>query len=185
MRTLSDHEKRTLRIALAGVAIYLALYGAFQLRKPLEKRRAAYQQLLVQARNLEREIQPYKDKAESAQRLMENFHLDPAKLKRATVVAEASAAIQKAASGGGLQLGPIRESPGRPSAKELASVQFEATGPVPAIVSLLSRLESTGYPLIIDSVQVTPDQRPGQTKLNLTLVILDYDQWKAEGMPHA
>ena len=111
--------------------------------------------------------------------------MDPAKLSRTSVVAEASAAIQKAAMGGGIQLGPVRESPARPSSKELASMQIEGMGPVPAVMGMLSRLESVGYPLIIDSVQLTSDMRPGQLKVSLTILILDFEQWKKEGPPHA
>jgi hypothetical protein len=116
---------------------------------------------------------------------MESLRLDPAKLSRTSVVAEASSAIQKAAMSGGVQVGPVRESPARPSSKELASVQLEGTGPVSAVMGLLNRLESVGFPLIIDSVQLTPDMRPGQLKVNLTILILDFDQWTKEGSPHA
>jgi len=72
----------------------------------------------------------------------------------------------------GREPGPVRESPARPSSKELASMQIEGTGPVPAVMGMLSRLESVGYPLIIDSVQLTTDMRPGQLKLSLTILIL-------------
>jgi len=54
------------------------------------------------------------------------------------------------------------------------------------VMSLLHRLETLGYPLILDSVQMTPEvTKPGMVKLNLTIVILDFDQWKSEGGPHA
>ena len=39
-----------------------------------------------------------------------------------------------------------------------------------------------GYPLIIDTVQLTPMPMPGQVKVSLTIVILDFDKWEA---PHA
>jgi hypothetical protein len=98
-------------------------------------------------------------------------------------VAEASAAIQQSALTGQVQLGPIRESPPRPSAKELASMQLEGIGPVPAVMKFLHRLETLGYPLILDSVQINPDAtKPGMVKLNLTIVILDFEQWKNEEM---
>jgi hypothetical protein len=115
------------------------------------------------------------------EKLKENFHIDPAKLSKATLVAEASAAIQKAATSGGIQLGPVRESPARASAKELASMQLEGMGPPPAILGLLHRLTTLGYPFVIDTVQVNPETtRPGMLKVNLTIVILDFDQWKKE-----
>ena len=118
-------------------------------------------------------------------KLMDAARMDPSRLSRTSLVAEASSAIQKAALSGGIQVGPVRESPGRPASKELASMQMEGTGPVPAVMNLLSRLETVGFPLIIDSVQLTPDMRPGQLKVNLTILILDVDQWIKEGPPHA
>ena len=134
---------------------------------------------------MKQEVRLYDDRVLVVKKLMESLRLDPAKLSRTSVVAEASAAIQKAAMSGGVQVGPIRESRARPSNKELASVQLEGTGPVPAVMGLLSRLERVGFPLIIDSVQLTPDMRSGQLKVNLTILILDFDQWTREGAPHA
>ena len=185
MRTLTAHEKRTVRFGAAAIAIYLLLFGGFQVWKYFAKTRADYQELLSQADRLKQEVQLYDDRVLVLKKLMESLRMDPAKLSRTSLVAEASSAIQKAAMSGGVQVGPIRESPARPSSKELASVQMEGTGPVPAVMGLLSRLESVGFPLVIDSVQLTPDMRPGQLKVNLTILILDFDQWTKEGAPHA
>ena len=185
MRTMTPHEKRTVRFGAAAIAIYLLLFGGFQVWKYFAKTRADYQQLLSQADRLKQEVRLYDDRVLVLKKLMESLRMDPAKLSRTSVVAEASSAIQKAAMSGGVQVGPVRESPARPSSKELASVQMEGTGPVPAVMGLLSRLESVGFPLVIDAVQLTPDMRPGQLKVNLTILILDFDQWTKEGAPHA
>jgi hypothetical protein len=185
MRALTPHEKRTVRLGGTAIAIYLLLFGGFQVWKSFVRARGDYQQLVGQADRLKQEVRLYDDRVLVVKKLMESLRLDPAKLSRASVVAEASSAIQKAAMSGGVQVGPIRESPARPSSKELASVQLEGTGPVPAVMGLINRLESVGFPLIIDSVQLTPDMRPGQLKLNLTILILDFDQWAKEGAPHA
>jgi hypothetical protein len=185
-RTLTDREKRTLRFGAMAVAVYLVLFLGIRICKALEGKRSSYQQLVTEAQRLRRELQPYENRALMAQKLKETFRLDPRNLSRASLVAEASAAIQKAATSGGMQLGPIRESAARSSAKELTSMQFEGTGPVPAAMSLLRQLEILGYPLIIDSVQINPDAaKPGMVKINLTIVILDFEQWKAEEPPHA
>src|SRR5437667_5262477 len=154
MRPLTDREKRTVRIATVGIAIYLTIFFGARSWKYLEQRRSEYQQLVRDAHRLRQQIQPYEEKAIALKKLMENFHLDPARLSRASVVAEASAAIQKAAAVGGVQIGPIRESPARPSAKELASIQLEISGQVQSVITLLHRLDTLGYPLIIDSVQI-------------------------------
>ncbi len=97
--------------------------------------------------------------------MMEEFHLDPTKLKKETVVSDASAAIQQAAKSGGLQLGPIRESPAHGAGKALATVQLESSGQVPAVLTFLASLNSIGFPVVVDSVQFTADNmpaRPGQ-----------------------
>jgi hypothetical protein len=185
MRTLTHREKRTIRLGAAGIAVYLLIFGGLQVAKVFGKRHEDYQQLVKQAEALKQEVRLYEDRSLAVKRMMESFRMDPARLYRTSVVAEASAAIQKAAMGGGIQLGPVRESPARPSSKELASMQIEGTGPVPAVMGMLSRLESVGYPLIIDTVQLTPDMRPGQLKVSLTILILDFDQWKKEASPHA
>lgn len=110
--------------------------------------------------------------------------MDPAKLARAAVLGQASAAIQRAAQGGGVQIGPIRESPARPSSKELGSIQLEAFGPAPALLKFVQQTDTLGYPLIIDSLQFGSEPaRPGQVKVSLTILLLDFDQWKQEA-PH-
>ncbi|PWU09414.1 MAG: hypothetical protein C5B50_27455 [Verrucomicrobia bacterium] len=186
MRTLTDQEKRTVRIGALIIAIVLVGSGLLQGGRFFERQRTQYAQLRGEADSLKREIRLYTDRAASAQKLMDAFKLDPVKLTNTTVVAEASAAIQKAAASSGIGVGAVRESPARAANKELATVQLEGTGPVPSVTAFLSRLESVGFPLIIESVQLTPVQNPpGQMKMSLTIVILDFDQWKKEGAPNA
>ncbi len=182
---MSPREKRTVRLASTAIAIYLVIFFGWSGWKHLEAKRSEYQRLLIEAQALKRELQPYENKVLLTQKLKEAFRMDPHKLSRTTLVAEASAAIQQAAGSGGIQVGPIRESPARSSAKELVSMQLEGVGPVPAVITLLHRLETLGYPLIVDSVQINPDAtKPGMIKINLTIVILDFDQWKNEVVPH-
>ncbi len=186
MRALTDRERRTIRIAGVGMAIYLALFGGLRCWKYVETRRSDYQRLLKDVRNLRQEIRPYEDKVLVVKKLMESLRMDPSKTSRASVVGAASAAIQKAAATAGVKFGPVRESAGRASTKELASMQLEGSGPVPAVMTLLYRLDTLGYPLILDSVQLSPEpMKPGMLKLNLTIVILDFEQWKKEEAPSA
>jgi hypothetical protein len=173
-------------MAAIGVTVYLFLFFGLSGWQKLETRRSEYRQLRLDAQRLRRELRPYENRVLLAEKLREKFHLDPKHLSRASLVAEASAAIQKAAGDGGIQVGPIRESSARSSAKELASMQLEGIGPVTAVMTLLHRLETLGYPLILDSVLITPDaSKPGMVKINLTIVILDFEQWKTEEMPNA
>lgn len=185
--SMSDREKRLVRYAGIGIAIYLVLFGGFEVWKYFDRKRADYQQLVQEAQDLRQKTLPYKDKVLLVKKLMDDFHMDPAKLKKDTVVADASAAIQKAAKSGGLQLGPIRETPARGSGMTVATMQLEGSGQVPAVLSFLAGLNSIGFPLVVDSVQFTADNsRPGQVKMNLTILILDFDQQKeAKEAAHA
>ena len=186
MRTLSPSEKRTVRFAAIGAAAYLALFGAFKIGQFFHHQRVAYLQLVTAAQNLKLELRPYEDKAAVVKKLMENYQLDPAKLSRATVVADASAALQKAAASGGIQVGPIRESAAQTSSKGLGTIQFEGSGQVPAAMALLQQLPFLGYPLVLDAVQISADpMRPGQIKLTLTILVLDFEQWKKSEAGHA
>jgi hypothetical protein len=220
MRPLTNRETRTVRLGAAVIVIYLAGFGGWQGWKSFAKKRADYQQLVKQSQALRREIQPYETKVLLVKKLMERYRLDPARLNRATVVAEANAAIQKAAMAGGVQVGAIREEYAHGSAKELATIKIEGSGPVSAVTAFLYRLEGLGYPLIIDAVQIGSDPArspgppgpggpsgpmgprgpmpgmgpmgsmgsmgpPGVVKLSLTVVILNFDLWKNEGVPNA
>ncbi len=183
---LSDREKRTVRYAALGIGAYLVLFCGWKTMGFLNARRAEYRKQVQQAETLRAEIQPYDDKVLVVKKLMDGFHMDPAKLTKATVVAEASAAIQRAAMGGGVMVGAIRETTARASASELASLQLEVVGPVTAITGFLNRIEHVGYPLIVDSVQINAEPtRPGQVKVNLTIMVLDFEQWKAAEKSHA
>jgi hypothetical protein len=177
MRPLTDRERLLVRFATAGIVIYLALfYGV----RWLGQKRADYRNLLTEAQTLRQQVKPYQDRVLVVQKMMDDFHFDPAKLKRETVVSDASAAIQKAAKSGGLQLGPVRESPTR-SGKSLATIQIETSGQVPAMLTFLAGLNRVGFPVVLDSVQFTSDNsRPGQIKVNLTIFVLDFDRQKNE-----
>ena len=186
MRVLSNSEKRTVCFAVIGIAIYLVLFLGFRSWKYLETKRSEYGQLIRESNMLKQRVQPYKEKAEVVKTLMENFRMDPAKLSKSSVVGEASAAIQKAATSGGMQFGPIRETSARSSNKELASMQLEGSGPVPAIMAFLHSVTTLGYPIVLDAVQISSDPtKPGAIKVSLTIVILDFEQWKKKEAPNA
>jgi hypothetical protein len=183
---LTTKEKRTIRIAAVCICVYLALFYGPRAWRYVTARREACNKLMQQARDLRDIIQPYKEKIATATNLMDRFRMDPAKLKRSSVVAEASAAIQQAAMAEKVAVGPIRETPGRPSAKEAGTIQFEGNGPIAAVLALLHNLDHIGFPIIIDSVQFTSDPRmPNGLKISLTIVVLDFDAWKPkEEKPH-
>jgi hypothetical protein len=186
MARISEREKRTIRIGAALLGIYLVLFYGLGAWKFFRQKQAEYDQLQKAAVTLRDQIRPYENRAQVVQKLMDTYHLDPAQLSSNTVVAGASAAIQKAARGSGLMVGPIRESGPHTPGKELATMQIECGGPVSAVMGLLKRMETLGYPLVIESVQISPENsRPGQIKVSLAVVILDFEQWKRQGgEPH-
>jgi hypothetical protein len=178
MRSLTTSERRTLRLGAIALGIYLTLFLGFQGWRAAAERRAEYRRLQTEAMLWRERLKVYADKARVAGELMEEFRFDPVQLARTSVVAQASAAIQRAALGGGLQLGPVRESAGRGSGRELAAIQLEGVGPPVALLRFLHEVGRLGFPLIADSVQFTPEPGPtGRLKLNVTLVILDFERW--------
>lgn len=186
MRTLNPSEKRTVHYATIGIAIYLALFCGIKAWRVLAQHRADYQIMLAEAHQLKLETEVDADQAASVKKLMTDFNLDPAKLSTNSVVADASAAIQKAAMSGGVQTGTIRESPGRVSAKSMATIDFDCSGQVASVMALLHQLPLLGYPLVIDSMQITADaMQPGQIHLNVTVMVLNFEQWKKKEAPHA
>jgi hypothetical protein len=176
-----------MRIGIAIVGASLLFFCGQQIWKFFAHQNAEYTRLLAEADKLRAELKPYKGKVEDVRALMEKFRMDPNRLSRTSVVAEASAAILKTATSSGVQLGPVRETAARQSNKELSSIQLDCTGQVSALLGFLHRFESIGYPIIIDSVQISSDPtKPGNLKMHLGLVILDFEQWKAdERMPNA
>jgi hypothetical protein len=180
-RDLTPKEKRTILIAAIGVGIYLLLFYGPGARSFFTKRREAYDKLVQQARDLRDVIKPYEEKASTAESLMERLRMDPAKLNRSSVMAEASAAIQDAAAAEGVGVGPIRETAGRSSTGEAGTIQFEGTGPIVSVMHLLRALERAGVPIIVDSIRFGAAQgMPNGIKVSLNIVVLDFDHWKAK-----
>jgi len=183
-RALTPQEKRTIRLAGIGLAVYLTLFGGFMLVKALDRSRADYRAEVAEARALRDKIQTYRDKADLIGDLMERYHMDPTRLSRTNVIAEASAALQKAATEAGISPGTIRESAARGTGKEIASIQLEGAGNVQGLMSLLYHLPTLGYPLILDELQITSGgPMPGAVKFNMTIAVLDFEQWSKAQAP--
>ena len=116
MPSLTERDKRTLRLAAMAIAIYLVLFFGWRGWARLEAKRHEYQRLVKEALRLKQELRPYENKVLLLEKLKETFRFDPPKLSKASVVAEASAAF-RAAQAGGIELGPIRESSARTAAR--------------------------------------------------------------------
>lgn len=186
MAAITERDKRTIGLAAAGISIYLALFFGVRGWKRLESQRNDYQLLLGRVQREEQEARAYENKVLLFQKYRDAWRLEPGKLSPETLVAEASAAIQNVARQDGITLGPVRESPGRGSGRELATIQFDGVGPLTAALGLIHKLQTLGYPIVIDSLQLTPDAgKPGTLKMNATVVILNFEFWKNGEAPNA
>src|ERR1700744_5084474 len=139
---MTERDQRILRYAAIGIAIYLVLFFG---RQVLEKQRTEYRKLVAEAQDLREKNRPYADRVELVKKMMDDFHLDPAKLNKASVVADASAAIQNAARSGGVGLGPIRESATSGASKQVATIQIEGSGQIASVLGFLSNLDRIGF----------------------------------------
>ena len=181
MQPLSDRDKRAVRLGSLALAIYLVFFGGYRLLTVLEKSRNQYLNLVREAQNIHRALVAQENKVLKVEKLRKLFEMDSTKFTKTTLVGQASAAIQTAAMSSGLMVGPIRESAGRSGSKELSTIQLEISGPAPAILTMVQKLPTLGFPLFLDTVQLSQDPtKPGLTKLNLTIVVLDFDHWKNE-----
>lgn len=181
MRALNPREQRTVRLGAIGLAAYLVFFFGLQAWKSGQAQRRDYERLLQQAKDFKQRLVLYQDKADAAKKLMGDLQMDPAQFATTSIVARASAALQQAAMGGGVMLGPIRETPARTPGKELTSIQIEGMGPVPAMLGFMHKLGTLGFPLLTDSLQITAQPMgPGMLKLNATLLILDFENWKPD-----
>jgi hypothetical protein len=168
------------------LAIYLVSFFGFRGWRALERSRADYQQLLLRVEREQLDVQRYENDLLLFEKLSEAFRFDPRKLSKETLVAEASAAIQDTARLGGFQLGPVRETPGRATSQELSTIQFDGMGPLPAALALVHKLQTLGYPLVIDSLQFSQDPRkPGMLNMSVTVVILNFERWQKGTPPNA
>ena len=186
MRTLSPSEQRTVRLGGIGIAVYLALFFGIKGFGGLGAVRADYERQVRAAHALRAEVQAYETRALRLQRLMERLQIDPGKISTNTIVAQTSAALQQAAQSGGIIVGAVRESMARTTERELGTIQFDAKGPPPAVLNFIARLDRLGFPVAVESVQLSADSRgPGMLKVHLNLVVLDFEQWKPRPSSHA
>jgi hypothetical protein len=183
---MSDRDRRTVRIAALAIAVYLLLFGGFKAWSYCEQKRTDYRQLQATAKELRNRAIAYQQKAILLEKLMDDLHLDPARLAREKTMSGASEAIQKAAMARGFGIGSIRETAAHGSSQSLATVQLEGAGPPAAALAFLAGLNTIGFPVVVDSVQFASMGAPGVMKMNLTLTILDFSkQTGAREVPHA
>ena len=178
---LTEKDKRTIRFASIGLAIYLVLFFGLRGWKRLEQERREFQDLVRKVEREQLEARRQENDLLQFEKLSAAYHLDPRTLPKETLVAEASAAIQKAAQQGGFQITAMRETAGRSVGRELSTLQLDGAGQVQGALNMLHTLQTLGYPVVIDSVQFTQEEKkPGALKVNMVLVILNFEHWQKE-----
>jgi len=161
MRPLNERERRTIRVAAVALGIYLVLFYGLRCWSWIEGKREEHGQLLAQAETVKVELLRERVKAARLQKLKGTFRIEPAALRRETVVGEASSAIQRAAQAQGIQLGPAREMSGRltfGSSFGSGSRWIVDRDPVISITILASSrmVNSPGFPTLIGPMTSSP-----------------------------
>ena len=177
--SLSERDRRLIRFTVIGVGIYLLLFFGFKGWRSAEKSLVNYQQLVSEAEAIADRVRPYENRALLIEKLRSQLKFAATEREPEVLIAEASAAIQGAARESGVKVGSIRESVGRVSAKELASMQIECAGTVGSLVAFLHRFNTMDVPVIVDSIQLTTDpKKPGALRWVLAVVIANPAAWK-------
>ena len=181
MRSLTDREKRTLRLAGILVAAYLVLFYGVKFFGYLESRRTAYDEAYLQAQTLQverlREIQ----KRKRLEKLKAEWNIDFEKLGKKTVVGDARMALEATARACGVRLGFSKESPGRVRSGELTVFQVQGSGKTRNVARFLHSLKTRlGYPMVVDRIHLKAQKRPGLASFTFTTTLLGYSTWKSK-----
>lgn len=182
MRSLQPREKRTVRLAVVILGIYLLGFYGLRLWRHIEAKRVEFGELRFKLSQLEREVRQEEEKRRSVERLKKSLALDLEKLSEDTVVAETLAAIQEAARTHTVNLGTSKEAQENPSSRELAIFQLEGNGSLDGVSKFLHTLGHLGYPLIIDHLTLKPmGKEPGHVRLTLRVALVNFKGWKNQG----
>ncbi|MGZ8900418.1 MAG: hypothetical protein ACXW3Z_10010, partial [Limisphaerales bacterium] len=72
------------------------------------------------------------------------------------------------------------------AARELSTIQFDGAGQPASVLALLHKLQTLGYPLVIEALQFSQEaKQPNMLKVNVTLQILNFEHWQKGSVPNA
>ncbi|MDC0325318.1 hypothetical protein OAM01_01010 [bacterium] len=179
---MSQKDKRTLIGGAVIVVVYLSFFYGRSLLGLVEGDRQAYFDKLDEAQQLGALFRSYETKIMKVEKYRNQFQLDVHKINTTNLVGNVGRTIQDLVKKSGYKMGQIREVPGSGGKGVAATLQMEGTGPMKSFMPLLYRFRTTGYPLIIDSLNIRSDKKkPGQLEWSVDVIILDYNRWKKEG----
>ncbi len=184
MRALNEREKRTVRIAIAFVLIYLPLSFGPRLWRSLKAVEDERNVLAETATGLKSQLQREWIKQEKTVKLRESLGIELAKLNDATLVAEATEAIYATAKASGVGIGGWRESPSGGRGRELSTLHLDCGGSIEGFVKFVHGVEHLGYPLSIDRLNVKVNEKsPGKASFSLSIVVYSVDAAKRPPTP--
>ncbi len=179
MQKLSDRERRTVRIALGVLAVYLVFFYGVEGWGRLVAWEQSYQTLRDEATALQAKVLTARDRQARRRKYREVFGMDPASLDDTTLVSEAGTAVSEAAKTHGVGLGPSKETSSSVASGQLAVVQTEGQGTVSAVARFLHALPRLGFPVTVDRVTFNADpKQPGQLKFTMSFVVHSVGKWR-------
>jgi hypothetical protein len=176
---LSPRDKRTLRLAALGLAVYLVAFYGFQGLRFLEGLRRSDDELRAQLRVLELDRRRAATRRVQVEKLRRALHVEIERLEPESVVAGALAAIQRSAQAHAVDVESSREvSAGGPSATSRARLEIHGAGLASAVLRFVAELDTLGYPLAADHMTLTASaSKPGGVEMSLHVVVL----WRRAG----
>lgn len=175
---MNDREKRLVIITAIGLSVYLILFFGKDFIGGLEKNRIDYLKMEKSVKEGVVKLRPYSDRSLLLEKLRQKMNLEVRNQDPEKLVALTSLAIQQTAKTSGINIGPLRESRGT----GISSLKFEANGKYESMVKFMRGIATSGYPVIIDSMQMNMDpSKKGTVKLNLSIGIIDFNKYKAGG----
>src|SRR5205814_10701721 len=89
--TMTERDNKTVRWGAIGVVIYLAAFGGFKMWRTGGANRDDYQTVLKRAEQLQVLVRDQENKVLLFEKLSDEFKFDPRKIKKETLVEDASA----------------------------------------------------------------------------------------------
>ncbi len=182
LESLSEKDRKTLRYGAVIIVVYLSLFYGRSILAAFESSRVAYFEQLEQAEDLEEIFRSYENKVLKIEKYRDQYHLNVRALSNTNLVGNAGRALQELVKQSKFKIGQVRETLASGGSANAATFQVEGSGPLKSLMPLLHRLQSTGYPMIIDTISIRTDEKKrGNVQWSATIVVLDYRKWKAKG----
>ena len=182
LESLSEKDRKTLKYGALIIVVYLSLFYGRSILAMFEGSRVQYFEQWEEARDLGDLFASYENKGLKVEKLRHQYQLNVNQLSSTNLVGQAGRSIQELVKQSEYKLGQIRETLGGGGNGIAATFQLEANGPLKSLMPLLHRLQTTGYPLIIESLSLRTDKRKqGEVQWSATVIVLDYSKWKSKG----